>query len=185
MINKILQKRKSVYAFSLNKIEKETIESLFEAARIAPSSSNMQPWRYIYGINGTSEFQKLFETLTDSNKRWVKDAPLLILSLAQVEYEYNGKIVQNKYAWHDTGLANMSIIIQAIDMGMVVHPMGGFNSETVKVNFSLPNVIEPLAMIAVGYPGKEIDLPEDLILKQNAIKSRKNINEIILYKSAE
>lgn len=180
MILDVITKRKSVFSFSEKRVEKEKIAALFQAAHLAPSSMNVQPWRYIYAEKNENTYDLLFETLMPGNKKWVSAAPLLVLSLAQAEYEFNGKIYKNKHAWHDTGMANALLMLQAVNMNLVVHPMGGFDSEKIKQNVHIDFPFEPVALIAIGYKGDESTLPDDLLKHQQAPRLRKPMNEIIL-----
>src|SRR5688500_3532722 len=83
----LIRNRRSSRSFSSQPIEASIINSLFEATRWAPSSTNEQPWLYIYATRDQTElWNKLFECLNPGNKIWVKDAPLLILSLARKNF---------------------------------------------------------------------------------------------------
>ena len=83
----LIKNRRSARAFSNQPIEPERIYSLFEATRWAPSSTNEQPWLYIYATRDQTElWTTLFECLNEGNKVWAKDAPLLILSLARKNF---------------------------------------------------------------------------------------------------
>lgn len=178
MILEAIQNRKSGFAFSDKKVEDEKLEAIFEAARLSASSMNVQPWRFIYARNGEPEFQLICSTLVEGNQKWAKDAPVLVLSVAQVEYSYDGKPYINAYAWHDTGMATAHLMLQATDLGLATHPMGGFDHQKVSENFKLPKEYQPVAVIAVGYKGDESTLPEDLRKRQNTPRIRKALNEI-------
>src|SRR4051812_27583490 len=83
----LIRNRKSIRAFSNVPVEQEKLNSLFEATRWAPSSTNEQPWLYMYATKDQSElWNKMFGPLTEGNKLWAKDAPLLILSLARKNF---------------------------------------------------------------------------------------------------
>ncbi len=179
MIIDAINKRKSGFAFSEKGIEPEKITAIFEAARLAPSSMNVQPWRFIYANHDEPEFQLILDSLMEGNKKWAKDASTLVLSIAQVEYIYNDKLNKNAYAWHDTGMANALLMVQAADLGIESHPMGGFDHQKASQVFNLPKEYEPVAIIAMGYKGDESKLPEDLLKRQNAPRSRKPYNEIV------
>jgi nitroreductase len=179
MIIDAIHQRKSGFAFSSKSIEPEKVEAIFEAARLAPSSMNVQPWRFLYANHDEPEFQLILDALFDGNKKWAKDAATLVLSIAQMEYTYNDKPTKNAYAWHDTGMANALLMVQAADLGIVSHPMGGFDHQKASQAFKLPKEYEPVAIIALGYNGDESKLPEDLLKRQNAKRSRKPLNEIV------
>jgi nitroreductase len=178
LLNEILSRR-SGYAFSDKEIGPEKVQALFEAAHWAPSSRNIQPWRYIYAMRSDPEFQLLLNLLFEGNQRWAKNAGLLILSLAQTKYRYQDNIIENRYSWHDTGLANSLLIIQAVSMGLLPHPMGGFDAKRARKDLDIPTDYDPVAMIAVGYHGDDSILPDDLLSRLKAPRSRKFLNEIV------
>ncbi len=167
----LIKKRRSVRAFSSEPIEADKINSLFEATRWAPSSSNEQPWVYIYATRNQSElWDKLFEPLNDSNKVWVKDAPLLILSLARKTFSVYGSM--NEHAMYDLGGANSFLSLQAVEFGMQVRQMAGFNSGKVVQNLNIPDTYEVGVYIAVGYPGDPSNLPDKLKQREIAPRER-------------
>ncbi len=178
MILEAIQSRKSGYAFLNKAVEDEKIESLFEAARWAASSMNVQPWRFIYAKHGDPEFQLMLSTLAEGNQIWAKNASVLVFSAAQVDYTFNDHLYKNAYAWHDTGMATAHLMLQAANLGLVSHPMGGFDHQKAADNFKLPKEYQPVAIIAIGYKGDETKLPEDLQKRQAAPRTRKPLNEI-------
>jgi len=177
MILDAIQLRKSEFSFSGKTLENETIDTLFEAARLAPSSMNVQPWRYIYAKHDDLEFQLILNTLAEGNQKWAKDASLLILSITEVEYTYNDKLFKNAYAWHDAGMANALLMVQAASLGLASHPMGGFDHNRATENFNLPKEYQPIVVIAVGYKGDESKLPEDILKRQRTPRVRKELKE--------
>jgi nitroreductase len=162
--------RQSAFIFSDIPVRKEDIYTLFEAARLAPSSMNAQPWHFIYASKHSSpaEHEVLFSLLSENNKAWAFSAPLFVLTLAREIMEYKNK--PNAYAWHDTGMATGLLLIQAMEMGIHSHPMGGFDKEKAREILSIPGEYSPVAMIALGYPGDISLLPNDL--QEKAIKPR-------------
>src|SRR5436190_11539610 len=116
-ISELIRKRKSVRVFTSQPVEQEKIHSLFEATRWAPSSTNEQPWIYLYATKDQTElWNKLFESLNEGNKIWAKDAPLLIVSLARKNFtRYPGP---NAYAMYDLGGANAFLALQAVELGL-------------------------------------------------------------------
>jgi len=178
MILEAILNRKSGFAFSDKAIEDEMLEILFEATRWSPSSMNVQPWRFIYAKHDDPEFQLIFNTLAEGNQKWAKDASVLVLSIAQVEYTFNDKPYNNTYAWHDTGMANAHLMLQATSMGLLTHPMGGFDHQKASENFKLPKEYQPVAVIAIGYKGDDAKLSEDLQKRLKSPRKRKALNEI-------
>lgn len=178
MILEEIESRKSGFAYSDKIVEDEKIKMLFHSAQLAPSSMNAQPWHYIYAHRNDPEFQLILSTLDEGNQRWAKDAAVLVVSIALVEYTYNNKVFHNDYAWHDTGMANALLMLQATSIGLATHPMGGFDHKKVSENFNVPKEYQPIAVIAIGYKGDETKLPDDLLKRQTRTRSRKPLTEV-------
>ncbi len=183
MILPVIHKRKSEFAFSPRLIEEEKIISLFEAAQLAPSSMNIQPWRYVYVTPASVTFSKVVEALNEGNRRWAQNAPLLIISIAQLKYEFNGNVLENRYALHDTGMANILLMLQATHLGLVSHPMGGFSPELIQEAINIPTNYQPLIVIAVGYSDAPDSLPHDLHERQNKPRIRMSLQNFCFYES--
>ncbi len=167
----VIFQRKSSRAYAETLIEPDKIQALFEAARWAPSSSNEQPWSYIYATKDQQElWGKLFDTLMDGNKIWAERAPLLILSMIRKNSFSNGKL--NPSAKYDLGAANAFLSLQATHLGLNVHQMGGFDREKAKLNLNIPDTHEATVMIAIGYLGNVELLPAFLQEREVAPRSR-------------
>jgi len=136
----LLKNRWSPRAFSSNPIEDEKIMSLLEATRWAPSCFNEQPWNFILFKNENhEEFNKIIDVLSPGNQLWAKNAPLIMLSVAKINFEQNRK--SNRHALHDVGSAVTNLTIQATSMGLYVHQMAGFDSEKAKNFSTFPTVM--------------------------------------------
>lgn len=157
----LIAQRRSRRAYASQPIEAHKINSLFEAARWAPSSMNEQPWSYIYATQDQPElWNKLLETLNESNRVWAKHAPLLILSMVRRTLIRNGAI--NGAARYDVGAANAFLSMQATQLGLNVHQMGGYDRQKAIENMNIPDTHEPMVIMAVGYLGDSENLSENL-----------------------
>ena len=171
-IHDLLRRRWSPRAFSERMIEPEKLQSLFEAARWAPSSNNEQPWHFIVGTkDDPSAHDLLFHCLKEGNKKWAFRAPMLMLSVARMNFEEEG--TPNRHAWHDTGMAAFSLTLQATALGLIVHQMAGFDVEKARTDLGIPSGFEPVAMIAVGYPGDPAELSDYLREREMKPRERK------------
>jgi nitroreductase len=167
----VIENRRSRRAYSAQPIEAEKINALFEAARWAPSSMNEQPWAYIYATKDQPElWNKLAEALNESNRVWAQHAPLLILSMSRKTHLRNGAV--NGAAKYDTGAANAFLSLQATQLGLNVHQMGGFDRQRVVENLNIPDTHEPMVIMAIGYPGDAENLPENFKLREVAPRER-------------
>jgi len=177
-IHDVLRRRWSPRAYSERPVEPDKLRSLFEAARWAPSSNNGQPWYFIVGAkDDPAAHGRLFDCLKEGNKQWAFRAPVLMLSVARLNFEDDG--MPNRYAWHDTGMAVFSLAVQATALGLIVHQMAGFDVEKARTDLKIPAGYEPVAMIAVGYPGDPEILDERLRQREVAPRVRKPISEIV------
>jgi nitroreductase len=176
LLNEIITRR-SYRSFD-SKIPSETeIELIFEAARLAPSSSNAQPWKYHYAVRNTDGFDSILSALAEGNKIWALNAGALIVATA-AKYLSNGNIY--KHAWHDVGLANAQLSLQAEHLGLFTHIMGGFSTEKLAQNLHIETEFEDVVcVIALGYHGDGSDLNETMKARETASRSRKPLHEMI------
>lgn len=177
-INELINKRYSPRAFSEKPVEKEKLRLIFEAAGLAASSYNSQPWRFIYAEKDKSgHYEKLLSSLSEFNSQWASKAPVLILTLAKKTYEHNGK--DHIFAAYDLGLAIGNLTLQAGDLGLYLHQMGGFSKDKIREDFKISNDFDIVTIIALGYLGNTEDLPEELKKIENKPRERKGLSEII------
>jgi nitroreductase len=177
-LHDLLEKRYSPRAFNPEKVpSKEEIELLFKAAQWAPSSYNDQPWRFMYALNtDKKQFEKLMEPLVDFNKEWVKMAPLLVLTMARKHYD-NGK--PHEHSHHDLGLAMGQMCIQASAMGMYMHHMSGFDPNIARELFNVPDELDIVTYVAIGFLGDKNNLPDYIAKMEDKVKTRKDFDELI------
>jgi len=172
----LFKRRWSPRAFSDQPVEAEKLRILFEAARWAPSSNNEQPWRFIVANKDyETDWNRLFACLVEGNRKWAYRAPVLILSVASLNFEDDS--TQNRHAFHDTGMAVENLVLQATALGLVAHQMAGFDVEKARADLKIPSGNEPVAMIAVGYPGDLASLPDRLRERELQPRSRQPISE--------
>lgn len=169
--------RRSRRAFAPEAVSEEQIDALFEAARWAPSSVNEQPWRYVYATKGQPLWDTIFETLNEGNRSWAKAAPLFIVSMAKRAFSRNGR--PNPTALYDLGGANAFLSLQAADMGLNVHQMGGYDRDTLRRNLNVPEELDLGVVMAIGFPGDAALLPEPLRARELAPRVRMTRSEFV------
>lgn len=177
-IHDLLKRRWSPRAFSSHMVEPEKLRSLLEAARWAPSSYNAQPWSFLIATReDEAEFHRLLECLVPGNASWAQHAPVLMLSVAKLNFDHNG--APNRHAWHDVGQAVADLTVQATALGLVLHQMAGFDPQRAREQFHMPEGYDPVAMIALGCPGSPESLPEQLREKELQPRSRKALESFV------
>jgi len=145
--------------FSDEDIPQKDLNSIFEAARFAPSAHNQQPWHFYFTHKKSRSYTKLFSTLSDYNKSWAKTAPVLILACA-IEENKKG---ENIFAFYDLGAAVISLILQAQSLGYYSRQMALFDKEEVKKLFPITKNCAPYIIIAMGKIGNFDKAPQEII----------------------
>jgi len=149
-VNSLFHARRSPKAFSPDAISQAELDVLLGAARLAPSSYNEQPWRFIVVTREDQDaFNRFLGLLLEKNRHWAQTASALILAVAKTEFSHNG--TANRHSWYDVGQAVASLTLQATDLGISVHQMAGYDREQALAAFNIPAGYEPVAAIALGH----------------------------------
>jgi len=176
-IHDLLARRWSPRAFSERPVAPDVLRSLWEAARWAPSSANLQPWSFIVATrDNTQEFARMLECLMEGNQVWAKQSPVLMISVAAKLDRDNDP---NPHAWHDVGQAVADLSVQATALGLFVHQMAGILPDKIRELYQIPDSHEPVTGIALGYPGTPEQLPDKLRQREIAPRIRKPIGEFV------
>jgi nitroreductase len=155
-------------------IPRESLLTLFEAARWAPSSNNNQPWRFIYAVRGSDAWPRFLDLLVPMNQTWCKQAGALVVMVSKDTFDGNGKpSITHSF---DCGAAWMSLALQGSLLGLVVHGMQGFDYGKAVEAVGLPDGYSVEAMCAIGYPAPVESLPEPLRAREIP-SSRKKVEE--------
>jgi nitroreductase len=176
-IHDLLMQRWSPRAFAAQAVEQEKLLRLFEAARWAPSGSNLQPWNFIVATSAEPEAHaRMVEVLGVRNQLWAKAAPVLLLAIAKTERQPG---TPNRYAWYDLGQSVAHLSVQATAEGLSVHQMAGFDAEKARELFGIPQGYDAVTAIAIGYLGDPENLPEDIRTREREPRSRKPLSEFV------
>jgi nitroreductase len=177
-IHELIVRRWSPYAFSDRPVSDEDLRSLFEAARWAASSYNEQPWRYIVASKANpEEFERLLSCLVEGNQVWAKAAPVLAIGCTSLHFALNGK--PNAAAVHDLGLASATLTLEATARGLFVHQMIGILPDKARELYRIPEGVQPLTGLAIGYVADPNTLPEKYRERDLAPRQRKALAEFV------
>lgn len=177
-IHDLIAVRWSPYGFSSRPVPEDDLRSLLEAARWAPSSYNEQPWHYFLATQADPEaFEQVLSCLVEANQSWARHAPVLILTVAALNFTRNGK--PNAAAIHDIGLASASLCFEATARGIYVHQMIGILPDRAREVFSIPEGYRAITGIAIGYPENPSDLAEPVKTRDTSPRTRKPIQEFV------
>lgn len=158
-VDPLFLRRWSPRSFRKEKISREVLDTLFEAARWSPSCFNEQPWLFL--VSGNEEERELFlSLLVEKNQKWARSAPVLAFSFAKRRFSKNDK--SNPTAPFDTGAAWMSLTLQARFLGLYTHGMAGIKKEEIYEKLQVPiEDYEVICGMAIGPMGSGEELPEE------------------------
>lgn len=152
-------------------VPRASLERLLEAGRWSASCFNDQPWEYlIFSEENSGSREKARSALVDANS-WARSAPVLILSLARKKFRQRDRI--NRFGAYDTGMATAQMALQAQEEGLVFHQMAGYKAPVLKEAFAISDDLEPMALIAVGYPGDPATLSDEKARGETAPRERR------------
>ena len=177
-IHELIANRWSPYGFSDRPVAQSDIDGIFEAARWAPSSYNEQPWSYILGTKEhLDQYEKVLSCLVEANQKWAVRAPVLALGCTSLFFELNGK--PNAAAVHDLGLASAMLVIEATARGLSVHQMIGIRPEKARETFRIPEAVQPITALAIGYADEVSRVDEPYRTRDLTPRERKEIERFV------
>lgn len=152
--------RHSPRAFTDKAMSEPELLTLLEAARWAPSASNNQPTRFVWGLRGDAGFAAIVDSLVPGNRVWAEKAAALVLVGSLTAVERDGAKVALGTHEFDAGAAWMSLALQAHLNGWIAHAMAGFDKPKAAEAVHLPQDHALHAVVAIGQLGAPDLLPE-------------------------
>jgi nitroreductase len=159
-----VQARRSIRAYLDKPIPQDKLERILEAARLAPSAVNIEPWHFI--VVTSAEKRKILSK--GLYAKFVAQAPLVIVACG------NKKSSPDWYTI-DTALAVENMILTAVGEGLGTCCVGSFNEKEVATLLEVPKDYEVLLMVTVGYPKEKFDLRSKL---SHLVRPRKLLSEV-------
>lgn len=166
--------RRAYRSFSPETLPEEQVNRLLEAAVLAPSCANNQPWR-IVAVEGET-LPALKEALTEGNK-WATSAPLIVLFATKPSLDCRSDGGRD-YAYFDLGQAALALQLQAVREGLYAHPIAGYAAAKAARAVSLPEDFVPLVLVIVGRPGDSSLLSDRQAESERAPRQRKPLAEV-------
>jgi nitroreductase len=162
--DEIITKRFSVRSYTNRKIDQKLILEILEAARMAPSAVNFQPWHFIVITDpvNLAEFQEVYP------RAWFKEAPACIVICSDHSQSWKRKSDGKDFADVDVAIAIDHLVLKATDLGLGTCWVCNFDVELTRKKLNLPGHIEPVALIPLGYTTSE-----------TPVKSRKTLSELV------
>jgi len=152
LLDVILHRRSRERFDALRPLPVPHLVSLLEAAHLAPSSYNLQPWRFLWSARGDEEFARVLLALDPGNASWAANASALVVA-GFTRAGRKGR--PNPWAEHDLGMATAQLVLQAVASGLAAHSMAGFDAAKLRTALAIPADIQPMTVTAIGWPAEE------------------------------
>lgn len=148
-----ITQRRSIRTYKKQDLPEGTVEKLMEAARLAPSAGNVQPWEFVVA---TSPNTKRNLSLAAYGQKDLEEASIVIVvcanqKRAQESYRERGKTL---YCFQDTAAAIQNIMLTACSLGLGSCWIGAFKEDQIKKVINCPKDLKPIALIPIGYPNE-------------------------------
>ena len=169
----LVRNRRSIRRYLEKPVKREKVLACLEAARLAPSAQNVQPWRFLIIDDPVIKAEFAAEAFSGiySFSRFAAKAPVLIVILARLDIIANrlGRQIQDvSFYLIDIGIAGEHIALQAEELGLGTCWIGWFNVRRTRKYFKIPRKYKIVCLMAVGHFEK----------KPPREKKRKSLEEI-------
>lgn len=163
---KLAQDRSSIRRYTNREVSKELISQIIESARIAPSAVNFQPWKFIVvtGEKAKAIVQESYD------REWFKTAPLYIVACGNHQEAWHRGVDGKDHTDIDVAIAVEHICMSAAAAGVGSCWVCNFDASKLKKDLQLPENLEPIAIIPLGYAEGDGDVRP---------KKRKTTEEIV------
>ena len=161
-----IQRRKSARAYAPTLVPREKLERILEAARLAPSAENRQPWYFIVVTNPEKR-----KRIAKSGRfaGFLEESPVVIVGCGDRKASPKWHVV-------DVAIAMQNMVLAATAEGLGTCWIGSFNEGLVRRLLKIPERLKVVALLAVGYPRKKPDLMAKIV---HFIRRKKKLDKIV------
>jgi nitroreductase len=159
-----IQKRESVRSYESTPVPKETLAKLLEAARIAPSANNTQPWHFIV----VTDSEKKKELSKGLFAKFLAETPVVIVACGDTKASPDWCVI-------DVAIAVENMVLAATGEGLGTCWVGSFDEDQVRGLLRIPRNFKIIVLLAVGYAREKVDLAGKIV---RSVRKRKTLDEI-------
>jgi nitroreductase len=162
-------------------ISHDLIRDLAESAQLAPSCNNNQPWRYVFVYD--SEMLKKLHATFDKGNEWMRASSMVIAVVSNRQYDC---IIKDRLYYNfDMGISVGFLILRATELGLVAHPVAGYNEESVKEALGIPKDMSVITLINIGKHSNTINpvLSEKQVKNEKQRPERKTLEQFVYLNS--
>lgn len=174
----LIRQRWSPRSFDASPMPQADLEVLLEAAGLAPSAYNIQPWTFLYAHREDANWERFLGLLVEFNQSWAKDASVLLFAVSKATMGQGEQVSPNHSHSFDVGAAWQNLALQATHMGYAAHGMTGVDFARASRELAVPEDHRIEAAIAVGRPAPAERLPE-FLREREVISGRKPVADIM------
>ncbi|MEM2865171.1 MAG: nitroreductase family protein [Candidatus Bathyarchaeia archaeon] len=176
-LHEVIEARRAYRSLDSAAVDEGLIRDLAYHASLAPSCYNKQPWRFIF-VYEKDVLEKLKGALSKGNE-WAHKASMIVAVLSREDYDCI--IGSRRYYLFDTGMASAFLILRATELGLVAHPIAGYEPEKVRSILGIPGDVEVVTLIIVGRRRGEVDPILTPWQRESELRRppRKNLDEFI------
>lgn len=151
-VNQAIRERRAYRSLAPIAVTEELIRDLAESARLSPSCFNNQPWRFVF-VYDQAILKEIHSILSRGN-RWAQLASMIIAVFSRVDYDC--VVRAREYYLFDAGMATALIMLRTTELGLVAHPIAGFNEDKAKEILGIPDDMRLITLVMVGRHSEEI-----------------------------
>jgi nitroreductase len=154
-------------------VEQEKIEKVLEAAKLAPSALNKQPWRFIV-VKGKKNVEAVVNRAFREANQVVREAPVIVIACANPSDDV--VIGGKEYYLFNVALAVENMLLAATDLGLVTHPMAGVNEDELKAALGIPDEVRFVVATPLAYPAQ--GSYDEAARERLSQRTRKDLKEV-------
>ena len=149
--SKLIAGRYSARSYTNQPVDRSLILEILETARLAPSACNYQPWHFVVinEPNNITDFQEVYP------RNWFREAPVCIVICSDHSQSWKRMSDGKDFADVDVAIVTDHLILKATELGLGTCWVCNFNVTLVRKKLRLPDHIEPMVLIPIGYPNSE------------------------------
>ena len=180
-VHTLIASRRAYRALLQESVPREDIETLLEAAHLAPSCFNKQSWRFV-AIDNPKTLSAVKATMPKGNY-WTEPAPVIIAVHSKPDLDCQLSDKRDYYLF-DCGMAVGNLMLQATQMGLVAHPIAGFNPTKVKELLDIPEEHTLITLVVIARRADPDTLSEKHCEEELAPRQRRPLSEVVSWNEA-
>jgi len=142
----IIDKRRAYRSLGPAQIDESLVRDLAAAASLSASCFNKQPWRYVFAFS--KEVLERLQGAINKGNEWTRAASMIIAVVSRRDLDCLVK--EREYYLFDTGMATAFLILRATELGLVAHPIAGFDEDKAKEILGIPADMRLITLVNIG-----------------------------------